>query len=137
MDEKEEFYFKDKNNPVVRSENEVEDDLKKANLEEIGFVKSKRTVVETVNGVRRERKFVKYSKVDLCTREKYWQEQMAKRLPKHFFSDELSNDLDKEVRQKKPVVPKKYCDIGIEIELRPDGRKRFFFFGVFVFFIFG
>ncbi|XP_028411174.1 uncharacterized protein LOC114533778 [Dendronephthya gigantea] len=137
VEEKEVITLTDVDNSAVpKKESKVEQELKDAKLEEIGFSKSYRYSKVKENGVVRRKKFIRYSKTILCVNEKAERREMEKRLPKHYISRKLNKDLDKEMKKKPVANPKqKFCDLGIEIELRPNGRKRFFFFCIHVHFL--
>ena len=129
--------LKDVGNPAVpKQESKLEKELNAAKLEEVGFVKSYTYTQEKENGKIYKRKYLKYSKKILCKNEQEERKEMERRLPEHLISKKLNEDLDKEVEKNKPVAnPKqKFCNLGIEIELRPNGRKRFFFFALAVVF---
>ena len=104
-------------------------DLKAANLESIGFVRySRTTTVTDVDGKSHEKEVVGYRKKVKCSVEKEARREMEERLPKHLFPGKLNRKADKDIKKDSAKLDHRYCNVGIEINLPKDGRKRFFFF---------
>ena len=122
--------MKDTKHPTLTSEEEVLKDLEAAKLEDVGFTRIERKSVEiTTDGKRVEKRVIGFFKGVKCSHEKEARMELEKRLPKHLFSRELNEDVDKEVETETARQQTRYCKVGINAEVPRTGRKRFIFFG--------
>ena len=111
------------------TQKELIEALNKAKLDEIGFVEYKReTRVTGADGKERLEHILGYRKSVKCSEEKKARKQLEERLPKDLFSTALNRRADGEAKEDSPRLHQRDCDVGIEIKLPDNGRKRFFFF---------
>ena len=88
--------------------------LKKADLERFGFKKTVEISRETdENGKTTEKKTIHYKVTDQCTKVEYWEEILAKRLPKGWKKWSLKTV--KEVKRRIAGRKTKQCTFGLEI----------------------
>ena len=129
IEETEEIHLSEGRSAQKITREELLADLKAANLEGIGFVRySRATSTVGEDGTRHEKHVVGYKKQVKCSEEKEARQQMEERLPKHLFSRKLNQKADQDVNKDSARLDQRFCDVGIEVKLPNNGRKRFFFF---------
>lgn len=103
--------------------------LNKANLDKTGFLEyTRETRVTRADGKERLEHILGYRKNVKCSEEMKARKQLEERLPKDLFSAALNRRADGEVEEDSARLHQRDCDVGIEIKLPNNGRKRFFFF---------
>ena len=111
------------------TQEELIEALNKAKLDEIGFVEyTRETRVTGADGKERLERILGYKKNVKCSEEMKARKQLEERLPKDLFSAALNRRADEEVKEDSARLNQRDCDVGIEIKLPDNGRKRFFFF---------
>lgn len=102
--------------------------LREAKLEELGFNRTTEFSIETdERGERRQKQTIRYMVRDQCSKTEYWQRKIDERLPQHLFSTNLSSTFSREVQDRTLGRFTKYCDIGLEINVRmlyPKNNKK-------------
>ena len=95
---------------------QMQDYLKKAELEKYGFTKTVEVTTETDEKGETTRKRTIYYKVtDDCSRVMFWEGVLEQRLPKELQASKLSQTTVKEVQTRIAGRDTKQCTVGLEI----------------------
>ena len=100
------------------SEKQMQDYLKKADLENYGFTKTVEVSTETdENGRKTTKRTIYYKVTDDCSRVMFWEGVLEKRMPKELQASKLSQITVKEVEKRIAGRDTKQCTVGLEIHL--------------------
>ena len=98
------------------SEDKIFEYLKQADLENYGFVKTTEVSTETdENGKKTTKKTIYYKVTDDCSKVKFWESVLTKRLPKKFANPKIFSDTIKEVESRIIGRNTKSCTVILEV----------------------